>query len=157
MLMDDADRFPTDGSPYFEGIAAERLTRGVCRLLAHMGYGTLTEFPLSNGRRVDVMGLSTTGEFAIVEVKSSLEDFRSDRKWQEYLPYCDRFFFAVDESFPHHLVPNDCGLIIADGFSAVVRRAPPAKRFDRARKRQQLVRFAMTASQRLRNMVDPLA
>ena len=34
------------------------------------------------------------------EIKSSLEDFRTDRKWRDYLDYCDSFFFAVAEDFP---------------------------------------------------------
>jgi hypothetical protein len=154
-VADGADG-STQGLAHAESGGADRLTRGVCRLLADMGYSTLTEFRLTNGRRVDVIGLGARGDFAIVEVKSSIEDFRSDHKWQEYLPYCDRFFFAVTESFPHQVVPEACGLIVADGFTAVVRRASPVQPFNRTRKRQQLVRFAMTASQRLQSLIDPL-
>ena len=33
----------------------------------------------------------------IVEVKSSIDDFVYDSKWQAYLPYCTKFFFAADE------------------------------------------------------------
>ena len=41
---------------------------------------------------------------AIAEVKSGLDDFRTDRKWGEYMPYCDAFFFAVAPEFPRQIV-----------------------------------------------------
>lgn len=132
-----------------------RTTRGVCRMLADHGYGTLTEFRLASGRRVDVIGLNDAGEFVIVEVKTTVEDFRGDRKWQDYLAYCERFFFAVHEGFPEKLLPEDCGLIVADDFGAVMRREPPALALNGTRKRRQLVRFAMTASARLQRAYDP--
>jgi len=155
MRPDESADYPPRPSVSTDNGTTERLTRGVCRLLSDMGYGALTEFRLTNGRRVDIIGLGTSGDFLIIEVKSSIEDFRSDHKWQEYLPFCDRFFFAVPDRFPHHVLPDRCGLIVADGFAATVRRPSPTQPFNRTRKRHQLVRFAMTASLRLQNMVDP--
>src|SRR5262249_9572389 len=78
-----------------------------CRHLGALGYGTLTEFPLSSGRRVDVIGLDGQGGVVIVEIKSSVEDYRGDRKWSEYLEFCDAFYFAVPEGFPQELLPPD--------------------------------------------------
>ena len=93
---------------------AGEVSRGVCRLLADLGYATITEFTLKNGRRADVAGLDKRGKIIIVEVKSSAADFRSDAKWPEYLEHCDEFFFAVAEDFPHDILPAEHGLIIAD-------------------------------------------
>lgn len=134
---------------------SEGISRGVCRMLTDMGYGTLTEFRLTTPRRVDIIGLADNGEFVIVEVKSSIEDFRADRKWQEYLPYCDRFYFAVDEAFPRQVLPPDAGLIVADAYNAVIRRPAPVYAVNASRRRRQLVRFAMAASARLQRLVDP--
>lgn len=131
------------------------LTRGVCRMLAEMGYGTLTEFRLPNGRRVDVIGLGAGGDFAIVEIKSTVGDFRGDRKWREYLPFCERLYFAVAEGFPLDILPADCGIIVADRFGGVVRRTATAAAVDGTRKRRQLVRFAHAASTRLHGLYDP--
>ncbi len=135
--------------------ATDRVTRGVCRMLAESGYGTLKEFRLASGRRVDVMGMNDDAEFVIIEVKISVEDFRSDRKWREYLPYCDRFYFAVPEGFPDRLVPGDCGLIVADGYGAAIRRAATTMAVNGNRKRRQLVRFGLAASARLQRLADP--
>ena len=132
-----------------------RVTRGVCRMLADSGYGTLKEFRLASGRRVDVMGMNDDGEFGIIEVKVSVEDFRSDHKWREYLPYCDRFYFAVPEEFPGRLVPGDCGLIVADGYGGAIRHAATTFAVNGNRKRRQLVRFALAASVRLHRLADP--
>ena len=133
----------------------DRVTRGVCRMLADAGYGTLKEFRLPAGRRVDVIGMNDDSEFVIVEVKVSVEDFRGDNKWREYLPYCDRFYFAVPESFPTRLVPGDCGLIVADGYGGAIRRAATTMAVNGNRKRRQLVRFGLAASARLQRLADP--
>ena len=128
------------------------LTRGVCRLFQNLGFGTLTEFKLSNGRRVDMMAIDRNGEFVIVEVKSTVTDYRADRKWHEYLPFCERFYFAVPRGFPVDMVPPDCGLIVADSFDAAVRRESLSQKLNANRKRQQLIRFALAASDRLSRM-----
>jgi hypothetical protein len=131
------------------------LARGIGRALAQRGYASLTEVSLANGRRADVMGLGRAGELVIVEVKSSLQDFRSDVKWPEYREYCDRFYFAVPENFPREAIPEDCGLIVADGFGAAVLREAPVLALSAARRKAVTLRFALLGSERLRRLVDP--
>jgi hypothetical protein len=132
----------------------ERLARGVCRMLGALGYGILTEFRLPSGRRADVMALGPGGDLAIVEVKSSPADYLSDRKWQDYLAYCDSFFFAVPAGFPMELLPDDCGLIVADDFDGVLLRPSPVLRVAPSRRRAQILRFALVASRRLHRLDD---
>jgi hypothetical protein len=131
------------------------LARGVCRALAELGLATLTEFTLRTGRRVDVIGLDPGGAVTIVEVKSSLEDFRSDGKWPEYLDHCDHFYFAVPNDFPSDVLPEDCGLLAADAYSAVILRPAPKRPLNGARRRALLLRFATAAAQRLHHLTDP--
>ena len=103
------------------------VTRGAARLMVDMGYAPLLEVGLPNGRRADVMAMGPRGDIVICEVKSGIEDYRVDRKWGEYGPYCDAFYFAVAPEFPAGVLPGEPGLIVADGFGgAVVREAPPA-------------------------------
>ncbi len=128
------------------------LTRGVCNLFQDLGFGTLTEFKLASGRRVDVMAIDRNGEFVIVEVKSTVADFRGDRKWHEYLAFCERFYFAVPAGFPVEMMPEDCGLIVADPYAAAVRRESLTRKLNTNRKRRQLIRFALAASNRLSNL-----
>ena len=125
------------------------LTRGVCQLFEDLGFGILKEFKLANGRRVDIIAINQNGEFIIVEIKSGLIDYRTDRKWQQYLPFCERFYFAVPIGFPTEMIPKDCGLIVADDFSAVIKRESIFQKINTTRKRIQLIKFGHTASKRL--------
>ena len=135
--------------------APRRIARGVCRLLGDMGYATMLEFKLRSRRRVDVIGLDRAGRFVIAKVKSSLVDFRADGKWPEYLDYCDSFYFAVDGDFPVIELPAECGVIVADSFSAAVLRPARVWPLNSARRRAQTLRFALNAAERLGAVLDP--
>jgi hypothetical protein len=137
------------------GDEAAVLARGVCRLLRDLGYTPLTEFKLTSKRRVDVIGLDRAGRFAVVEIKSSVADFRADAKWPEYEVYGDRFYFAVGRDFPAKILPGDRGLIVADGFGAAIARAAAETPMNGTRRRAQILRFAAAAGDRLHRMVDP--
>ena len=138
-----------------EGSDAEGIARGVCRSLAALGYATLTEMRLGSGRRVDVIGLDRHGGFAIVEVKASTADFRADRKWPEYLRFCDRFYFAVAGGFPLGELPDEAGIIVADRFGGALVRPAPTAKMNSATRRAQMLRFARYAAARLRRAEHP--
>jgi hypothetical protein len=126
----------------------EAVTRGAGRLLLSLGYAPLAEVSLPNGRRADLMALGARGEILIVEVKSGLEDYRVDRKWGEYGPYCDLFYFAVGPHFPREHLPLGPGLIVADGFGgAVLIEASPAP-LAGARRKALTLAFARLAAGR---------
>jgi hypothetical protein len=134
---------------------ALKLARGVSRFLENLGYGTLTEFSLATGRRADVFGVNERGETVIVEIKSSAVDFLTDNKWPEYREFCDYFYFAVALDFPREILPAECGLIIADAYSAEILRASDLVSLNASRRKALLLRFALTASMRLRRLMDP--
>ena len=125
------------------------VTRGAARLLADMGYAPLLEVCLPNGRRADVMALGRKGDIVIVEVKSGVEDYRVDQKWPEYAPFCDAFFFAVAPEFPQGVLPDEPGLIAADGFGGAVVREAPLMTLAPARRKALTVAFGRLAAMRL--------
>ena len=132
------------------------VTRGVIRLLVDMGYAGLTEVCLPNGRRADALALGKKGDVVIVEVKSGLEDYRVDRKWHEYAPYCDAFYFAVTPEFPQDILPPEVGLIVADGFGgAVIREALPTP-LAAARRKAMLIAFGRLAAFRVGASPNPI-
>jgi hypothetical protein len=139
-----------------EDRVAAQLCRGARRLLWTLGYASVTEFPLSNGRRADIFAVAANGGISIVEVKSSISDFRADRKWQEYRAFCDSFFFAVGQDFPQALIPQDCGLIVADAFGAAIVRDPPVERIAASRRKSLIAGFGQCAAMRLHRLEDPL-
>jgi hypothetical protein len=122
------------------------VTRGAARLLIAMGYAPLLEVGLPNGRRADLMAISPKGRIAICEVKSGLEDYRADRKWGEYLPFCDAFYFAVAPEFPQAILPPGPGLIVADGFGGAVVLDAPETPLAPARRKALTLSFARLAA-----------
>src|SRR5204863_9776405 len=136
---------------------AALLARGICRALEQLGYASLLEFPLANGRRADILALGKSGDLIIVEIKSSVADFRADRKWAAYREFADRLYFAVPNEFPTLLIPEECGLIVADGFGAALLRHGVATPLAGARRRALTLRFALAAAARLRRPLDPPA
>ncbi len=131
------------------------VTRGVRRHLVRLGFAVVEELPLASGRRADLMGLSAAGEIWIVEVKSSVEDFRVDRKWPFYRAHCDRLFFATSPRVPLDIFPEDCGLMLADAHGADILREAPEHRLAAATRKATTLRFARAAAARLFGFLEP--
>lgn len=131
------------------------LARGVCRHLFSHDFVTVEEFVPERGKRVDVMALGPKGEIWVIECKSSRADFRADAKWQGYLGWCDRYFWAVDEHFPTELLPAGTGLIVADAYSAEILRMGAQTRLAAARRTALTRRIARHAARRLQALRDP--
>lgn len=134
---------------------ALEIARGTRRLLRAAGWASVTELALPSGRRADVVALSSESCVRIVEIKSSLADFRSDRKWPDYRAHCDELFFAVSPQMPLEVLPPDAGLIVADAFGAEIVREAPMHRMAGATRRAMLLRFAVAAADRLHSLCDP--
>lgn len=131
------------------------IARGARRLLRAAGFSTVTELPLPSGRRADLVALASDGTLLIVEIKSSVADFRVDAKWPEYRSHCDRLYFAIPESVPAEIMPQDAGLILADAYGAAILREAPEHKLAGATRRQMLLRFAQCAADRLHGLSDP--
>lgn len=143
---------PITDAPLMPG---QILARGVARHLVSHGMAVIEEFVPAPGLRVDVMALGPKGELWVVECKSCRADFRGDAKWQGYLEFCDRYFWAVDQDFPTDLLPPDSGLIVADGFDAEILRMPEERRLAPARRKALIQKFATHAARRLHALRDP--
>jgi hypothetical protein len=135
--------------------AAAAVARGTARLLRSLGFCTVGELPLASGRRADLVGLGADGEIVIVEIKSSVADFRADRKWLEYRRHCDRLFFATSLEVPGEIFPSDAGVIVADAYGAAIEREAPEHRLGAATRRGMTLRFARAAALRLQGINDP--
>lgn len=138
--------------PLTDGRQSERalmIRRGIQALLAQMRHACLPELPLASGRRADLVSLSEKGEIWIIEIKSSIEDFRVDRKWPEYRQHCDKLFFATLPDVPQEIFPPDCGLFLSDGYGAHMLRDAPEHKLAPATRKAMTLNFARTAAMRL--------
>ena len=136
-------------------MGAADILRGVARALSEADQAVLPELPLGNGRRADLIALDRSGTVTLVEVKSCRADFVADRKWQSYVDYCDRFYFAVAAGFPLDLLPPEEGLILADRFAGEILREAPLRSLSPARRKALLIRFARASAGRLHALLDP--
>jgi hypothetical protein len=143
---------PIDGR---QSEAALAIARGVRRLLRARGFATVAELPLTSGRRADVVGVNGDGAVLIVEIKSSVADFRADHKWRDYFAHCDRLYFAVDADMPLDVMPQEAGLIVADSYGGEILREPALHTISPAARRAVLLRFAFVAAERLHRLADP--
>lgn len=145
-------KIATDGRQ--SDIALE-IQRGTMRLLRAHSFAPLPEHVLANGRRADIIGVSDKGAVWIVEIKSSIEDFRADHKWPDYQDYCDKLFFAVKPDFPTEILPETAGLILADRFGGEVMRDTSERRLPAPRRKAITLSIARSAALRLNTAWDP--
>jgi hypothetical protein len=147
-----ASLLPPDGRQSQTALA---VARGTARLLHQFGFSCVSELALPSGRRADIVALNNAGEIRIVEVKSSVADFRADQKWMDYRLHCDRLFFATTMDVPCEIFPKDTGLIVADAFGAQVVCEAPEHRLHAATRKGMMLAFARCAALRLQSLADP--
>jgi hypothetical protein len=143
---------PVDGRQSETALA---VARGTARLLHAHGFCIVSELPLPSGRRADLVAVHGNGAIWIVEIKSSVADFRADQKWQDYRAHCDRLFFATCLQVPCDIFPPDTGLIVADAFGADFKCEAPEHRLPAATRKSMMMLFARAAALRLQSLVDP--
>lgn len=147
------DQTTVDGR---QSSAALEIQRGVTRVFNAHAIASLTELVLPNGRRADLVGITTKGAIWIVEIKSSVSDYQTDQKWPDYKAYCDHFFFAVAPDFPISLLPAEAGLVVADNYGGEIIRQTDAGRLAAARRKSMTLLFAQTAARRLTDVTEPV-
>ena len=143
---------PADGR---QSPTALAIARGTTRLLHSLGFSAVSELPLASGRRADLVALGAKGDVWIVEIKSSIADFRADQKWMDYRLHCDRLFFATTLEVPCDIFPLDAGLIVADAFGASIVCEAPEHRLHPATRKAMTLAFARVAALRLAALADP--
>ena len=152
MSMASTIAVPIDGR---QSATALAVARGTQRLLVSLGLTCVAELPLASGRRADLVALGGDGEIWIVEIKSSIEDFRVDVKWPDYRLHCDRLFFATAAHVPQEIFPLDAGLIVADAYGAELLREAPEHRLHASTRKSMMLSFARAAARRLQALSDP--
>jgi hypothetical protein len=152
MLIAAKESFPLDRRQSDTALA---VARGTARLLLSLGCCCVNELPLPSGRRADLVALGQGGEIWIVEIKSSIADFRADQKWMDYRRHCDRLFFATPVEVPCDIFPKHTGLIVADAFGASIVCEAPEHRIAPSTRRSMMLRFAYAAALRLQALADP--
>lgn len=138
--------------PLADGRQSDRalmVRHGVLRLFQRDGLAVVPELTLATGRRADLVAVGRKGEILIVEIKSSIEDFRIDRKWPEYRDFCDRLYFATHPDVPADIFPEDAGFLLSDGYGAEMLREAPEHRLAPHVRKSVMLAFSRAAAFRL--------
>jgi hypothetical protein len=158
---------PQADSPFPRDLAdtpardAAAVARGIARLFARNDIWCMPEMPLRNNRRADLMGIDAKGQIIIVEIKVAKADLLGDGKWPDYLDYCDRFFWGLASHLDRAVMeteafrPDQCGLIVADGYDAEILRPAPLIPLAAARRKVEVERLARAALRRQAVALDP--
>lgn len=145
--------FLTDGR---QSATALKVQRGVMRFLREVhDMACFAEVPLANGRRADILALAPRGEIWIVEIKSSVTDYRVDAKWPQYKDFCDRFYFCKPPELDAGIFPADEGLMVADGHGAEILRPSEVDMLASARRKTMLLKLARLGADRVHWLMDP--
>lgn len=143
---------PHASNPFVDGRQSERaleIRSGVERYFEELGWATLPELALESGRRADIVALSPKGDVTIVEIKSSIADFRADTKWPDYRLDCDVLIFATLADVPAEVFPQDAGLMVCDAYGGEILRSAPEHKMPAARRKKLHLRFARACAFRL--------
>jgi hypothetical protein len=144
-----------------DAIAAAEVARGIGRMFARNDIWCVAEMPLRSGRRADLMGIDAKGRIVIVEIKVSRADLLGDAKWPDYLAFCDRFYWGLPAGLDRAclddaaFLPDQCGVIVADGYDAEILRPAPMRPLAAARRKVEVERLARVSLRRLVCSADP--
>ena len=117
-------------------------------MLMDQGFSIVPELTLKTGRRADLTALSPKGDVWIIEIKSSLEDLRSDSKWRDYRDDCDQFYFATHQGVAQSHFPTEAGFILSDAYGAEIVSPSLEHRLAAAARKALTLRFARLAAGR---------
>jgi hypothetical protein len=162
--MDNALKTALDSGPGTGELHARQavtVARGIARLFARNDIWCVPEMMLKGGRRADLMGIDGRGQVIIVEIKVSKADLLGDAKWPDYLDHCDRFYWGLAAHLDRAVMerevfrPDQCGIIVADGYDAEILRPAPLLPLTTARRKVEVERLARAALRRLTVAADP--
>lgn len=133
------------------------MTEAAALHFAKKGYGVFTEIGIAESawhkRRVDVYGVNLRSKTIAVEIKSCLSDFKSDSKYESYLPYCHQFYFCVKDldwipQFYPRFKELGIGVLVltTSGFIKVVLNAKKRK-ISKKLKNKMICRLAWRAAE----------
>ena len=83
----------------------------------------------AGGHRIDLFVICKSGIDIAYEIKVSRSDFNGDNKWQEYLGYCNEFYFATPLGIiGKDELPPEAGLIVVTSTGSSMRIRKKAQR-----------------------------
>lgn len=78
---------------------ADCLKQATMSYFLKKGFSCFAELGLNSWGKLrgDVVCLNLKGTIVLCEIKSSVQDYKTDRKWSNYLEYCNKMYFVMSE------------------------------------------------------------
>ena len=125
------------------------------RFLSLKGYKVLSEFALPNKKRVDIIGINLKKEIIIVEVKSNKNGIKLDKKWKNYLNYCNYFYFACNDKLKDFNFSKNIGVIEKNSNDIKITKKSKYKKIPQKRKNTLILKIALSATSKFHRLIDP--
>ena len=135
--------------------SSREILQKTMQFLYSKGYKVLSEFALPNKKRVDIIAINSKKKIIIVEVKSNKKDFKLDKKWKNYLNYCNYFFFASNEKFINFKFKSEVGLIEKKGNCIKITKKPKYNLISDRKKNSLIFKMALSAASKFHRLIDP--
>ena len=131
------------------------ILRNTMRFLSNKGYKMITEFALPNKKRVDLIGINREKKVIIIEVKSNFMSIKKDKKWENYLNYCNLFYFALSEVPEKFKFKKKIGFIKSTRLETKIVKDCEYIKMKKLKKNKIIFNFAASAAYKFHRLVDP--
>ena len=133
---------------------SRKILQNTMRFLSAKGYRVLSEFALPNKKRVDIIGINLKKEIVIVEVKSNKNGIKLDKKWKNYLNYCNYFYFACSEKLNLNFSEN-IGIIRNNCNKIEITKEPKYNKLPENKKNKLIFKISLSAISKFHRLIDP--
>ena len=134
---------------------SRKILQKTMQFLSSNGYKVLSEFALPNKKRVDIIAINLKKEIIIVEVKSNKKSLKYDKKWKNYLKYCNYFYFATNEKLKEFHFSKNIGVIQNNSNTAKIIKKSKYQKLSENKKKELIFRIALSATSKFHRLIDP--
>ena len=134
---------------------SRKISQKTMQFLSSKGYKVLSEFALPNKKRVDIIAINSKKEIIIVEVKSKKNGVKTDKKWKNYLNYCNYFYFACNDKLEDFNLPKNIGIIQNKASSTKIIKKSKYKKLQKNKINKLIFKIALSATSKFHRLIDP--
>ena len=134
---------------------SRKIFQKTMQFLSLKGYKVLSEFALPNKKRVDIIAINSEKKIIIVEVKSNKNGIKNDKKWKNYLNYCNYFYFACNGKLKDLNFSKNIGLIQSSSNNIKITKKSKYKKLSENKKNKLIFKIALSATSKFHRLIDP--
>jgi len=135
--------------------SSRKIQQKTMQFLILKGFKVLSEFALPNKKRVDIIAINSKKKIIIVEVKSDKNGIKNDKKWKNYLNYCNYFYFACNDKLEDFNLSKNIGIIQNKANSTKIIKKSKYKKLQKNKINKLIFKIALSATSKFHRLIDP--